>query len=176
GELSRDLLHERRVDARRFEPASVVAEVFAGCRHQKRPLAQQGEGVGDVWPAAAAPLLHRVDEKADTQSIQMFRQDVLGELPGERHQVVEGDGAGHDDFHFIYFPIIGASSVLVCSGTNCGWVMMAVASAVAHGQVLGPSIRPTASAIASCAVFAFCKRFATIRSTVTESWSGCQQS
>ena len=39
-----------------------------------------------------------------------------------------------------------------------------------------PAIRLTASAIAACAVFAFCVRFAMIISTVTESWFGCQQS
>jgi hypothetical protein len=29
----------------------------------------------------------------------VLRQEMLGEFPGERHQVVEGDRAGDDDVH-----------------------------------------------------------------------------
>src|SRR5437660_1294588 len=57
--------------------------------------------------------------------------------------------------YFIYRPMIGASSRLVCSGTTSGRVMIAVASASLHGHVRAPAIRPTASAIACCAVRAF---------------------
>src|SRR5690349_13019364 len=71
--------------------------------------------------------------------------------------------------HFRYLPTIGASSFLVSLGTFSGFVMMAVASASLHEHARGPEMRPTASAIARCAVFAFCSRLATMRSTVTES-------
>ena len=57
-----------------------------------------------------------------------------------------------------------------------GCVMMAAASASPHAHARAPRIRSIASAIVFCAVAAFCIRFAMIRSTVTESWSGCQQS
>src|SRR6476469_6550933 len=51
----------------------------------------------------------------------------------------------------MYFSIIGASSVFFCSGTNSGLVIMAVASASLQAHVLGPGMRPTASAIVFCA-------------------------
>src|SRR6185503_2942254 len=125
---------------------------------------------------AAAPLVHRVDEKTQADPVHVLRQEVLGELPRERHQIVVGDRPGDDDFHCMYFPMMGARSRLVCAGTSAGWVMIAVASASLHAQVRAPEVRPTASAIVRCAVAAFCIRFEMIRSTVTESWSGCQQS
>src|SRR5262249_58404714 len=106
----------------------------------------------------------------------VLRQEVLGELPGERHQVVVGNRSGDDQFHLAYFPMIGARSFFVCSGQSCGWVMIAVASASLQAQVRSPPIRSTALAIVFCAAAAFCSRLATMRSTVTESWSGCQQS
>ena len=31
--------------------------------------------------------------------VHVLRQEVLGELAGKRHQVVEGDRAGDDEFH-----------------------------------------------------------------------------
>jgi hypothetical protein len=37
--------------------------------------------------------------------------------------------------YFMYFPIIGASSLFVCSGTNSGLVMIAAASASLQAQV-----------------------------------------
>src|SRR5262249_36066048 len=131
--------------------------------------AEQGERVGDVRRAAAAPLVHRVDEEAEADPVHVFRQEMLGELPRKRHQVVVGDRSGDDDFHFAYFPMIGASSFLVCSGHSDGWVMIAVASAFRQPQVRASSMRSTAVAMVFCAVAAFCIRFAMIRSTVTES-------
>ena len=65
--------------------------------------------------------------------------------------------------------MMGARSFLVCSGTTSGRVMMAVASASLQPQVRAPEMRPTASAMACCAVTAFCVRFPMIISTVTES-------
>jgi len=52
----------------------------------------------------------------------------------------------------MYFPIIGARSFFVSSGTNSGLVMMAVASASWHAQVRPAGIRLTAVAMACCAV------------------------
>ena len=72
---------------------------------------------------------------------------------------------------------MGASLAFVAAGTCSGRVMMAVARAVAHGQVRGAvSRRAIASAITFWAVRAFCVRLAMIMSTVTESCDGCQQS
>ena len=90
---------QRRVDAGRLEPLPVLAEVLAGRRHQQRPLAEQRQRVGDVRRAAAAPLVHRVDEEAQADAVHVLRQEVLGELPRKRHQVVEGDRTGDDDVH-----------------------------------------------------------------------------
>jgi len=75
-----------------------------------------------------------------------------------------------------YFPMIGASSRFVCSGTSDACVMMAVASASLQAQVRTEPRRSTAVAMVRCAVSAFCVRLAMIRSTVTASWSGCQLS
>ena len=69
-----------------------------------------------------------------------------------------GFGVRLERTYFRYFPTIGSSSRFVCSGTMSRCVMSAVASAVAHSQVRGPSMWPTASAIAFCAVAAFCSR------------------
>ena len=76
----------------------------------------------------------------------------------------------------MYLPMIGASSRLTSAGIISGRVMMAADNAVAHAQVRAAGTWTTASAIRRCAVCAFCSSVATIRSTVTESWSGCQQS
>jgi hypothetical protein len=89
------------------------AEVLTGGRHQERPFAEQRERVRDVRRAAATPLVHRIDQKAQADAIHVLRQEVLGELPRKRHQVVVGDGSGDDEFHFMYFPMIGARSFFV---------------------------------------------------------------
>src|SRR5258708_29271796 len=78
--------------------------------------------------------------------------------------------------YLMYFPIIGARSFFVCSGTSGAWVMIAVASASLHAHVRGPPIPSTASPIVFCAVAAFCIRFALMTSTVTKSWAGRQPS
>ena len=98
-EFPRDLHDERRVDAGRLEPLPVLAEVFSRRGHQARALAEQRERVRDIRRAAAAALVHRVDEKAQADPVHVFRQKVLGEFPGEGHQVIERDRAGDDDFH-----------------------------------------------------------------------------
>ena len=62
------------------------------------------------------------------------------------------------------------------TGTASGRVMSANFSALAHSQLRSNGSRSTALAMIAYAVFAFCVRLAMIISTVTESWSGCQQS
>ena len=57
-----------------------------------------------------------------------------------------------------------------------GRVMMAYFNALAHSQVRAKGSASTAFAITCCAVRAFCVRLPMIISTVTWSWSGCQQS
>src|SRR5205807_924059 len=108
-ELAVDFDDQRRIDARRLEPAPVLAEILAGRRHQQRTLAEQRERVRDVRRAAAAPLHHRVDEEAETDAVHVLRQEVLGEFPGERHQIVVRDPSGDDRVHFMYVPTLGAS-------------------------------------------------------------------
>ena len=98
-ELAVDLLAERRVDARRLEPLPVVAEVLARRAHEVGLFAEQRQRVGDVRGASAAPLVHRVHQEAHAQPVQMLGQDLLGELAGERHQVVVRNRTGHDDLH-----------------------------------------------------------------------------
>src|SRR5581483_11436707 len=82
--------------------------------------------------------------------------------PCDRPPCTLRSSKGHltaSETYFMYFPIIGARSCFVCSGTSSGLVMIAVASASLHAQVLAASSRPTASAIVFCAVTAFCVRF-----------------
>ena len=61
--------------------------------------AQERQRVSDVRRTAAAPLVHRVDEEAEADAVHVLRQEVLGELPRERHQIVERDRTGDDDAH-----------------------------------------------------------------------------
>ena len=72
--------------------------------------------------------------------------------------------------------MIGSSSARVWAAIASGRVMMAVASADAHSHVRGHGSRATTSRMTAWAVAAFSVRFATIISTVTSSWAGCQQS
>jgi len=60
--------------------------------------------------------------------------------------------------------------------TASGRVIRAYFSAEAHSHERSYGSASTAPAMICCAVFAFCVRLAMIMSTVTESWSGCQQS
>ena len=87
-ELPCHLLHQRGVDTCGVEPLPVLTEVLAGSRHQQGTLAEQRQRVRDVGRAAAAPLVHRVDEEAQAQAVHVLGQEVFGELPGKRHQVV----------------------------------------------------------------------------------------
>jgi hypothetical protein len=96
GELVWHLLDERRVDARRLEPPAVVIEVLSCRAHQPRSFAEQRQRIRDIGRAAAPPLVHRVDEKAQAHALHVLRQEVLCELPREGHQVIEGDGTGHN--------------------------------------------------------------------------------
>src|SRR5262249_46938453 len=107
--------------------------------------------------------------KAQAHALDVVGEEVLGELPRERHQVVVRDRSGDDDLHRMYFRRMGSSSFFVCSGQSGGCVMMAGASAALHPHASGAGIRSTAAAIVFCAVAAFCIRFAIMRSTVTES-------
>ena len=117
--MPRNLLHVRGVDAGGVEPLAVLAEVLARGRHQQRPLAEQRQRVGDVRRAAAAPLVHRVDEEAEADAVHVLRQEVLGELAGKRHQVVVGDRTGDDDASFHVLSDDAAPDLLlVCSGTS----------------------------------------------------------
>src|SRR3954468_8806653 len=79
-------------------------------------------------------------------------------------------------YHFKYLPMIGASSRFTAAGTASGLVIIAVASALAHGHARSVGTCETASAISRLAVSAFWVRLRMIISTVTASWSGCQQS
>ena len=143
-ELARDLADERRVDAVLLEPLAVLREVLAGRRHQHRPLAQQGQRVGDVGRTPAPSPVHRIDQEAQADPRQVVGQDVLGEGARERHQVVVGNRTGDDDAHGsgvdvssmtcgewaagaaqrTYLPMMGARSRLTCSGIASACVMI----------------------------------------------------
>src|SRR5690606_24390224 len=101
-----------------------------------RTLAEQRQRVGDVRRAAAAPLVHGVDQEAEAHPVHVLRQEVFREPAGKRHQVVVGDRSGDDDAHarlflgyWRYLPMIGASSRRTSAGIISGRVMMADSSA-----------------------------------------------
>src|SRR5262249_1532857 len=79
----------------------IVAEILARRRHQQRSFAEQRQRIGNVRRAATAPLVHRIDEETQADAAQMFRQEMIGELPGKRHQVVVRDRTSHNDVHTI---------------------------------------------------------------------------
>ena len=57
GKLVLENAHGRRVHALFFQPDAKLMEVAAGCGEQQRPIPQQRQVVGDVWPRAAAKAL-----------------------------------------------------------------------------------------------------------------------
>src|SRR5262245_22881263 len=76
-----------------------------------------------------------------------------------------------------YLPMIAASFFLVSAGTAAGCVRIAWRSAAPHLQARGVAARRrTASRMITCALAEFLFRYSMIISTVTASWSGCQQS
>src|SRR4029077_14968039 len=80
-ELARNLPRQRRIDAGGLEPLPVLAEILAGGGHQQWRLAEQRQRVRDVGRAAAAPLVHRVDQEAQADALHVLREEMLGELP-----------------------------------------------------------------------------------------------
>jgi hypothetical protein len=75
----------------KIEPDPIVAEVLPRGRHQRRTLAEERQRVGNIGRASAPPLVHRIDQKAQADPVHVLGQQVLGELPRKRHQVVERD-------------------------------------------------------------------------------------
>src|SRR6185503_15529807 len=97
-----------------------------------------------------------INEEAQTDALHVFREKVLGELPGKGHQVVVGDRAGDNQFHDCagsrYLPIIGARSCLTCGDIASGRVTSANFSADAHSHVRSKGSRATAPAMMFCAI------------------------
>ena len=91
--------HVITVDAGSFQPLAVVGEVDAGRSDEQRVAAENADGVGHVSGHAAPMDDEVVHQKTERHLLQMFGQQLLGELPGEPHQVVSGNGSGHRDGH-----------------------------------------------------------------------------
>jgi hypothetical protein len=98
-ELSWNLADEGRIHPRGLEPPAILVEILSRRGHQTRLLAEQRQRVGDVRCASTAALVHRVHEKAEADPRHVLGQEVFGELPRKRHEVVESDRAGDDDVH-----------------------------------------------------------------------------
>jgi hypothetical protein len=87
--------HRRRVDPAATEGGSVLGEVVADGGAEQRPLAEQGQGVGDVRGRPAPPLLQLVDQEGDVDQVRLVGKDVVAEPARENHDGVEGDRTGH---------------------------------------------------------------------------------
>ena len=97
-----------------LEEAPVVGEVVTGGGDDARRHAEQSQGVGDVAGATAALLAHLLDQEGDVDHVQLVGQDVVLEVAGEDHDVVEGQGAG-DDHVAVGADVEGRTSHLVLS-------------------------------------------------------------
>ena len=79
------------------QPIPVFGRVGARRREEERPFAQEREAPGDVRSAAARHAPHGIHEEGNRQAGHLVRDQVLDEVSGKRHQVVEGDGPGDHD-------------------------------------------------------------------------------
>ena len=87
----------RGVNAGPAQGGAVLGEVAADRRAEHRPLAEEGQRVGDVGPGPAPASLQPVDEEGDVDEVGLLGEDVIAEAPGEDHDRVEGDRTGDCD-------------------------------------------------------------------------------
>src|SRR5205823_13520643 len=88
-----------RIDAAAVQEGEILRRVAAGRGHEARPQTEEGGAVGDVAAGAAALALQRVDQEGDVEDVDLVREDMLQEVPGEAHDVVERHGSRYDDAH-----------------------------------------------------------------------------
>ena len=82
-----------------FEPALIIAKILA-CRAEQIGLRpEQAQAVGNVGGAASALAAHRVHQETHAQGVQLVRQDMIGKVAGEGHDVIIGQRSGNNDSH-----------------------------------------------------------------------------
>ena len=87
------------IDAVPLQPAAVVDEVLPHRADQDGPHPQVGHAEGDIGRDPAPPDLEVVREEGQGDLVQLLDDQGVGEPAIESHQVVTGDGAGHEDLH-----------------------------------------------------------------------------
>jgi hypothetical protein len=63
---------------------------------------QQSQGVGDVGCNSALAFSKGVDQKGQTDAIQLVWEDVVPEIARKGHQIVKSNGAREYDIHRIF--------------------------------------------------------------------------
>ena len=126
---------------------------------------------GEIDPAPAEYLLdvraevladdgddaHLGEERRGDGEIGRRAADDASRFAERSLDGIERDGTDSEDrVHERYFPMMGARSFLTCAGTASGRVMSAYFSAEPHSQERATGSFVMASAIARCAVWAFC--------------------
>lgn len=101
----------RGVDAVPVQPGPVLVEVGARGADEDRPGAELPHAEGDVRAHAAPAHVELVDQEGQRDRVQLVRDELVGEAPGERHEVVGGDGAGDCDAHGVDSPEGGGLTV-----------------------------------------------------------------
>ena len=82
-----------------IEPRGVRAEVGADRGEDQRIGAEHAQVIGDVGGDAAEVCIEARDVERDVQRVHLIRQDVVREAVRKHHDVIERDGAGHQDGH-----------------------------------------------------------------------------
>ena len=91
--------HAVAVHAVAGEPAPVVVEVLAYRADERRVPAEDADGVGHVSRDAAAVDDQIVHQEAQRHLLQVFGQQLLGELARKPHEMVGRDRSGYRDGH-----------------------------------------------------------------------------
>jgi hypothetical protein len=116
-------VHAGAVHAVALEPGAVVTEVLADRTDQDRGTAEHGHAERDVRTDPTAPDHEVVDEEAQGDPVQLFRDELLGEPPREVHEVVgrdaSGDGYGHEGFPCLVVVRWSDTEVINDSGRPC---------------------------------------------------------
>ena len=90
-----DTAHAFQRDALFFKKTAVAVKIAARRRYQHGLFPQQGQAVGDVSRATAAPLVHTVHHEADADHAQLVRKNVIVQVAFEGHDAVKGQRAGN---------------------------------------------------------------------------------
>jgi hypothetical protein len=113
-----DHLDTLRIDAFFLQLEAIDFKILPHRCPEVRESTQQSHGVSDVGRNPTRHAGHRIDQERQTDRIQPVWQDVILEIAGEGHQIVECDRAGQQDIHW------GLLSIITCVLSQYGWVVL----------------------------------------------------